>query len=166
MSATNDSVAAAQAQPQGPQLNVLKVYTKDTSFEAPNTPAIFNELNQQQTAVDTQIGNSASTVGPNLHEVVLSVTITVRLGEKNVYLVEVKQAGVFVIQGVDDAQLPMVLATVCPSILFPFARESVCDAVVRGGFPQLLLPPVNFEALYQQQLAQRQAANGGETPQA
>lgn len=163
MSATNDSVAAAQALPQGPQLNILKVYAKDISFEAPNTPAIFNEINQQQTTVDTQLGNSAATLAPNLHEVVLTVTITVRMGEKSVYVAEVKQAGVFAIQGVDDAQLPMVLAAVCPSILFPFARESVCDTVVRGGFPQLLLPPVNFEALYQQQLAQRQAASNGET---
>ncbi|HAZ60922.1 MAG TPA: protein-export chaperone SecB [Gammaproteobacteria bacterium] len=166
MSATNDSVAAAQAQPQGPQLNILKVYVKDLSFEAPGTPGIFNEVTQQQTTVDTQIGNSASTVGPNLHEVVLAITITVRMGERSVYVAEVKQAGVFAIQGVEDAQMPMVLAAVCPSILFPFARESVCDVVVRGGFPQLLLPPVNFEALYQQQLAQRQVTANGETLQA
>jgi preprotein translocase subunit SecB len=166
MSATNDSVAAAQAQPQGPQLNILKVYAKDLSFEAPGTPAIFNEVTQQQTTVDTQIGNSATTVGPNLHEVVLAVTITVRMGDKPVYVAEVKQAGVFAIQGVDEAQMPMVLAAICPSILFPFARESVCDTVVRGGFPQLLLPPVNFEALYQQQLAQRQATANGESLQA
>jgi len=166
MSATNDSVAAAQTLPQGPQLNILKVYAKDISFEAPNTPAIFNEIAQQQTSVDTQLGNSASTVGPNLHEVVLAITLTVRMGDKPVYVVEVKQAGVFAIQGVDEAQMPMVLAAVCPSILFPFARESVCDAVVRGGFPQLLLPPVNFEALYQQQLAQRQVGANGDTLQA
>lgn len=161
MSEENTNVAAEN--PVQPQFSILKIYIKDISYEAPNTPQIFNEQGVQP-SVDTQLGNQATSLGNGIHEVVLGVTITMRVGDKVVYLVEVKQAGIFNIQGVDESQLPMVLATACPTILFPYAREAVSDAVIRGGFPSLLLPPVNFEALYQQQLAQRQAEAAGSAP--
>jgi preprotein translocase subunit SecB len=157
MTDENTAAAAAEPQAQGPQFNILKIYIKDISYEAPNTPQIFNEQ-AAQPQVDTQLGNQAATIAPGVHEVVLSVTITMRVGDRVVYLVEVKQAGIFGIQGIDEQQLPAVLATVCPNILFPYAREAVSDTIVRGGFPQLLLPPVNFDILYQNQLAQRQQA--------
>ncbi|HEY7841492.1 MAG TPA: protein-export chaperone SecB [Gammaproteobacteria bacterium] len=150
---------AADAQ-QG-QFGVQKVYLKDMSFETPRSPQVFQE--EWSPAVNMDVSNSASALNDKLFEVVLSVTITVKSGEQPVYLAEVQQAGIFHIEGFPREAVNRILATLCPNILFPFAREVVADLVMRGGFPQLLLAPMNFEVLYAQHLKQEaaKAAQGG-----
>ena len=146
----------ANAQAQGPtgQLAIQKIYVKDVSFEAPNTPGVFTE--QLNPSVDIHFSNETSELGENQYEVVLQVTVTVKQEERSVYLVEAKQAGIFTITGFPAEHLPAILATACPNILFPYVREVVSDIVVKGGFPQILLAPVNFEMLYAQELQRRQ----------
>ena len=136
------------------QLAIQRLYVKDLSFEAPNSPAVFTQ--QVQPNADVQYNNKASKVGDDTYEVVLTVTVTVKAEERTVYLVEVQQAGLFVIKGFDDNQVQVILGTACPNALYPFAREAVCDIVVKGGFPQLLLAPVNFEMIYAQEMQRRQ----------
>jgi preprotein translocase subunit SecB len=137
------------------QFSLQKIYVKDVSFETPHSPAIFTE--EWAPSVNMQVSNEASTIQENLNEVVLTVTVTVTLGEKTAYLVEVHIAGIFYMKGFPDDITEHMAATVCPNILFPFARELVSDLVTRGGFPQLLLAPVNFEMLYAQQKRQMKA---------
>lgn len=144
--------------PEGQQFNIGKVYLKDTSFETPNTPQIFQQEWQPQ--VNVELGTSAQKFADKAYEVVLTVTVTNKLGDKTAYLCEVKQAGIFHIDGFDEQTLRGLLGSYCPGILFPYAREAVSDLVSKGGFPQMVLGPVNFDALYQQKLAseQQQAA--------
>ena len=104
------------------------------------------------------LSSEAKPIGDKLYEVILTVTVTVTMEEKTAYLVEAHQAGIFHIDGFSEEIIERMVATVCPNILFPFAREHVADLITRGGFPQLLLAPVNFEALYQQQQMQGQNA--------
>ncbi|MSR14767.1 MAG: protein-export chaperone SecB [Gammaproteobacteria bacterium] len=158
MAAENTEPQTAQA-PMG-QLGIQKIYVKDLSFEAPNSPAVFAE--QLNPTLDLHFGNATSLLAPDVHEVVLTVTATVKLGEKVIYLIEVKQAGIFNITGFHAQHMPMILATAGPNILFPFAREAICDVVTKGGFPQLLIAPVNFEMLYAQEVQRRRAASSGE----
>jgi len=134
-----------------------KIYIKDLSFETPHSPEIFTE--EWKPAVNMNLSSEAKSLGEKLYEVVLTVTVTVTMGEKTAYLVEAHQAGIFHIEGFPEEIVERMVATVCPNILFPFAREHVADLITRGGFPQLLLAPVNFEALYQQQQMQEQNAS-------
>lgn len=152
----DDNVSESNAQQHAPtgQLAIQKIYVKDLSFEAPNTPGVFTE--KLNPTVDIHFSNETKDLGENQHEVVLSVTVTVKQDERNVYLVEVKQAGIFTINGFPIEHLPGILATACPNILFPYAREVVSDIVTKGGFPQILLAPVNFDMLYAQELQRRQ----------
>lgn len=144
-----------QAQPptaaQG-QFGIQKIYLKDISFEAPNAPQIF--LEKWEPEVSLQLGNNAIQLSEGVHEVTLTVTVTAKLKDKTAYLVEIKQVGIFNIQGFDQPGVATMVGSYCPNILFPYARESISDIVTRGGFPQLLLAPVNFEALYAQHLEQ------------
>jgi len=133
---------------------VEKIYTKDISFETPHSPQIFKK--KWEPTVDLNLANSANVLEEPYYEVVLSLTITVKIAEEIVYLVEAQQAGIFQVAGFSKDITSRMLGTVCPNILFPFAREVVSDLVTRGGFPQLLLAPVNFDALYLQQLASNQ----------
>lgn len=139
-----------------PIFNIEKTYVRDLSLEVPNAPQIFMEGDTPE--VEIQLQTQASPVGEGLFESVVGVTVTAKIGEKTVFLVEVKQAGIFRIQHVPEQDLDPILAIACPNILFPFAREVVADAVNRAGFPPVLLAPVNFEAVYQQRLAEAQAA--------
>lgn len=152
---------ADEKQPQGPQLAIQKIYVKDLSFEAPNTPEIFME--QKPPQVDLQMHNEANSLDENIHEIVLTITVTVKLEEKVVYLIEVKQAGIFQLEGFNEDQLGQIASIACPNILFPYARETISDVVIRGGFPPLLLNPVNFEAIYQQEMARKQQESGQQT---
>ncbi len=152
---------AGQAQTQSGQLMIQKVYTKDLSFETPHSPQIFSE--DWKPTVNLQLANHATTHGNDLYEVVLTVTVTVTFAEKTVYLAEVNQAGIFQVSGFPENLKARVLATMCPNILYPFAREMVSDLVTRGGFPQLLLAPVNFEALYAEQ-ARQQSGDAANPP--
>ncbi len=149
-------------QEQAPQqFNIQKIYLKDVSFESPNTPAVFSEA-QWQPEVNVQLNTEGKTLKEGVHEVTLTVTVTAKQEEKTAFLVEVKQAGVFQIAGIPADQMGGMLGAYCPEILFPFAREAIADLVTKGGFPQMLLSPVNFNALYMQH-QQQQAQKATET---
>ncbi len=139
---------ADSEQQSGAEFAIQKIYTKDISFETPNSPDIFKQQWQPQINVD--LNTNGSMLEDNVYEVVLSLTVTAKLEEKTAFLVEVQQAGIFTIKGVGETDLPVMLGSFCPNILFPYAREAVSDLVTKGGFPQLLLAPVNFDALYAQ----------------
>lgn len=142
------------------QFTIQKIYVKDISFEAPNSPQIF--LEKWEPDVNLQLSNTATVLNGNTHEVVLSLTVTAKVKDKTAYLVEVQQAGIFDIAGYESTQLSVLIGSYCPHVLFPYARETISDLVTRGGFPQLLLAPLNFDALYrqhqQEQSEARQAA--------
>jgi len=139
------------------ELALQNIYVKDASFEAPSGP------NLQTTEWNPQFGLNMATAGtvlaPDAHEVVLTITLEAKIGERVAYLVEVKQAGVFAIRGYGPEELRRIVGAFCPGVLFPYARQAVSDLILRGGFPPFLLPPVNFEALLTQSLAQQAAGN-------
>jgi len=141
--------------PDDAQFLVQKVYVKDISFETPSSPEIFKM--EWRPEVDMSMNNRATPIGDDHYDVVLTVTLTVKVGDKVAYLVEVNQAGIFMIRNLPPEVIDRMLAIVCANILFPFVRETVSDVVTRGGFPQLLLAPVNFDALYEQQKAEDEA---------
>jgi len=141
--------------------NIQKIYTKDISFEAPNSPKIFMETWEPENDLD--INTNAHRLADNVYECVLSVTVTTKIKEETAYLVEIHQAGIFQLEGFSDTDLHGMLGSFCPNILFPYAREAVSDIVTRGGFPQLLLSPINFDALYEQHM-QEQAKAAQEQP--
>ncbi|MDR2838246.1 MAG: protein-export chaperone SecB [Azonexus sp.] len=158
---------AANQQPanQQPVFGIEKLYVKDLSVEVPNAPEIFLEREAPQ--VEIQLNTGGRAVGENVYEVVLTVTVTAKLGEKTVFLVEVGQGGVFRIQNVAQEQIEPLIAVACPNILFPYAREVISDTIGRAGFQPIVLQPVNFEAMYMQrlqELAQQQQGNQAATP--
>ncbi|HZW52355.1 MAG TPA: protein-export chaperone SecB [Rudaea sp.] len=137
----------------GAQLSLQKVYIKDASFEVPSAPQIFQEQGQSQVQLNLQ--QQIGTLADNVYEVVLTVTVTCKLADKTAYLAEVQQAGIFGVAGFDEANRDMVLATFCPNVLFPYARTAVANMIQDGGFPPFLLQPINFEALYDEQMRRR-----------
>ena len=139
------------------QISLQKIYVKDISFETPNSPEIFFQQTQSQPVVDIQVGIEVAQPNQQFYEVILSVTVTVSLSDKTAFLAEIKQAGLFSLVGFDESQTHYILNSYCPNTLFPFAREAVSDLVTRGGFPQLLIEPINFDAMYQMQLQQQPA---------
>ncbi|UCV18413.1 protein-export chaperone SecB [Ferribacterium limneticum] len=139
-----------------PVFGIEKLYVKDLSVEVPNAPEIFLEREAPQ--VEIQLNTGGRTVGDSVYEVVLTVTVTAKMGEKTVFLVEVGQAGIFRIQNVPEEQIEPLIAVACPNILFPYAREAVSDAVSRAGFQPIVLQPVNFEGMYMQRLQQQEQA--------
>lgn len=143
---------------QVPVFNIEKTYVKDLSLEVPNAPHCF--LERESPEIEVQLQTSGSAVGDGIFDVVLTVTVSAKVGEKTLFLVEVAQAGLFQIRNIPDAEIEPIVAVACPNILFPFAREVVADAVSRAGFPPVLLAPVNFENVYRQRLEQ-QAQSGG-----
>ncbi|MBF6647145.1 MULTISPECIES: protein-export chaperone SecB [unclassified Methylobacter] len=132
------------------QFSIQKIYTKDISFETPNSPKVFIE--KWEPSVDFNLSTHVETLENSLYEVALTITITVKSGDTTAYLVEVNQAGIFALNGFNDQEMGPMVGSFCPNILFPYAREVVSDLVAKGGFPQLLLAPVNFDALYAQHL--------------
>lgn len=143
---------------QQPVFGIEKIYVKDLSLEIPHAPEVF--LSAEQPQVDVQLHNEGATISEGLYQVVLTVTVTARAGEKTMFLAEVAQAGIFQIRNVPQADIEPLLATACPNILFPYARETVSDIIGRAGFPPVYLAPVNFDAIYMQRMqqAQQQAA--------
>jgi preprotein translocase subunit SecB len=144
---TNGSVAA------GPQLSLQKVYLKDASFEVPAAPHIFQEQGQPQ--IQLNLAQQVASLSDSVYEVVLTITVTCKLADKTAYLAEVQQAGVFGVAGFDDQNREAVLATYCPNVLFPYARQAVSDLIQNGGFPPFLMQPINFEQLYAEQARRR-----------
>lgn len=133
---------------QTPHFEIQRIFVKDLSFEAPNTPQTF--LDEWKPEVSLNLETKSNRIQDTQHEVMLSITATVTTGKKTAFLIEVHQAGIFLISGFQSDQLHHMLGSFCPNILFPYAREVVSDVVVRGGFPQLILAPVNFDTLYTQ----------------
>ncbi len=145
---------AEAAQSSGPQFAIEKLYVKDLSLEVPNAPQIFLDREPPQIGIELQ--TNVNSLGDNMYDVSLKVTVTAKAGDKTVFLVEVSQAGVFGVTGVPEDQLQPILMIACPNILFPYARETISTTVTRAGFLPVLLNPVNFEALYAQQQAAKQ----------
>ena len=131
------------------EFSIQRIYVKDVSFETPNSPDIFQT--EWDPKLDLDLHIETHDLKEDFHEVVLKVTATAKLKEKTAFLIEVGQAGIFNIKGFNKEQLKGMLASFCPSILFPYARELVADLTMRGGFPPLHMAPINFDALYQQQ---------------
>ncbi len=148
-------------QTQEKQFSIQKIYTKDMSFETPNSPKVFTE--KWEPSVDFNLGTHVQTLEDSLYEIALTITITVKCGTITAYLVEVNQAGIFTLNNFTEEEMGPMVGSFCPNILFPYAREAVSDIVTKGGFPQLLLAPVNFDALYAQHLQQLQHSAGSET---
>lgn len=137
-----------------PAFGIEKLYIKDASIEVPNAPQIFTDRTAPQVSVE--LANAAQKLEEGIFDVSIKVTVTAKVGDKTAFLVEVAQAGIFVIRNMPEENLEPVLAVACPNILFPYAREAVSDMVTRAGFAPVLLNPINFEALYMQQ---KQAAD-------
>lgn len=155
-----DEQAAATEEQGQTQFVMQRIYTKDLSFESPSTPNVFKKQWQPKVNVDLNTRSSAIDEEGNF-EVILTVTITATVEEDTAFLIEVQQAGIFFIQGIEGENLRRVLGTAAPNILFPYARETIDTVCVKGAFPAIMLAPVNFDALYQQALSQADA--GGES---
>jgi preprotein translocase subunit SecB len=130
--------------------SIEKIYVKDMSLELPNAPAVF--LQQAAPEVEVQLSTGSQPVGEGYFESQLTVTVTAKIEDKVSFLVEVTEAGIFEIRNIPDTDMGPILGITCPNILFPYVREVISDTVSRAGFPPVLLNPINFEALYQQQL--------------
>lgn len=135
--------------------HIAKIFLKDMSLEVPNAPRIF-QAGEWSPDINVDLGTSGNPLDDNAYEVVLTVTVTAKLGEQTAYLCEVHQGGIFQLAGFDEQTLNGILGSYCPSILFPYAREAVSDLVAKAGFPQMLLGPVNFDALYAQRMQEAQ----------
>lgn len=138
------------------QFAIQKIYTKDISFETPNAPKVFTL--KWEPSLDFNLGTHVESLENSMYEVSLTITVTVKIADSTAYLVEVNQAGIFSVAGFSEQEMGPMLGSFCPNILFPYAREVVSDLVSKGGFPQLILAPVNFDALYMQHLQQSQQA--------
>lgn len=149
---------------QTPVFSIEKLYTKDLSLEIPNAPQIFLERDAPE--IEVQLHSEGSRIDEGMYQVVLTVTVTARIGEKTMFLVEAGQAGIFQIQNVPEQDIDPILSVACPNILFPYSRETISNVVTRAGFPPMLLAPVNFDAIYQQRLLdqQQQTHPAGEIP--
>ncbi|MBV1884746.1 MAG: protein-export chaperone SecB [Gammaproteobacteria bacterium] len=156
----NDAAAAGKKdQANQGQFSLQRIYVKDLSFESPDSPDTFRK--EWKPDINLDLNSQNKKVQDNIYEVVLSVTVTAKVDDNVAFLVEVQQAGLFQISGMAEAQLKQLLGAFCPNILFPYARETVSDVITRGSFPQLLLAPVNFDALYADAL-KRQTEGGKE----
>ena len=152
----NQQAAAGSDNQNQPQFALQRIYVKDLSFESPNSPLVFQE--QWKPQVNLDLNTSHNKVSDNQYEVVLSLTVTAKVGEKVAYIVEIQQGGVFLVQGIEGQQLGQMLGAYCPTILFPYARETIDNVVNKGSYPALMLAPVNFDALFAQALAQQEGA--------
>ncbi len=143
------------------QFAIQRVYTKDISFETPHSPEIFTQ--QWQPEINIDLNTSSKKLNEGVYEIAIALTVTCKVGEKTAYLAEVQQAGIFTIVGFDAEEMGPMVNSFCPNILFPYARECISDLVNRGSFPQLVLAPINFDAIYAQHLErQQQQAAGAE----
>ena len=157
--ASGNNPHAASAAPASPVFQLQRVYLKDASLEMPNAPQIFLEQGTPQ--IEVQLDVSHDPVGDGLIEVVVRVTVTARMSEKVLFLVEAKEAGIFELRGIPEQQLAAVLGIVCPGIIYPYLRANVADLLTRTGLPPIHLAEINFEALYQQKAGQRGSAAPG-----
>ncbi len=138
-----------QVKKDEPQFMIQRIYVKDLSFETPDSPAVFRD--EWEPKLNLDINTSNTLLEENVYEVVLDITATVSNNDKVAFLAEVKQAGIFTIEGAEAEQKEHLLGSFCPNILFPYSREAISDMVIKASFPQLVLAPVNFDALFMQQ---------------
>ena len=153
MADTDSPAAAATDQGEAADFQIKKLFLKDISFESPNSPNVFTM--EWKPNVDMQLNSEVRKFGEQDFEVTLTTTVTVKVGETTAFLCEVQAAGIFGIEGVPEAEMGPLLGSYCPNILFPYLREAVSDLSTRGGFPQLVLAPVNFDALYARHMAEQ-----------
>jgi preprotein translocase subunit SecB len=140
------------------QLILQKLYVKDLSFESPKAPSVFTTNVSPQTQLNIRSGTTE--VAPNTQEVTLTLTVEAKEKDATLFLIEIAQAGIFFMQGYSPEERSMLLGSFCPATLYPFAREAIADIVGKGGFPQLLLQPINFDALYAQAVQERARGDG------
>ena len=150
------NTAAVSDEDTAPQFSLQRIYVRDLSFEAPKSPAIFRQ--QWEPSVGLDLNTRQKPLEGDFHEVVLTLSVTVKTAGEVAFIAEVQQAGIFLISGLDAAAMSHTLGAFCPNILFPYAREALDNLVTRGSFPALMLAPVNFDALYAQELGRMQAA--------
>ena len=148
---------------QTPVFQIQRVYLKEASLEQPNSPAIL--LEQEQPAVDIQLGVEATPVAEGVFEVCVTATVQTKIKDKTVFLVEAKQAGIFEIRNVPEEQMGQIMGIACPQIVYPYLRGNVADLVQRGGFPPVHLSEINFQAMYEQQQMEAAGAANGSLPQ-
>jgi len=141
---------------QQPQVDfqIHKIFTKDISFESPDAPEVFK--GEWKPESNVELNTNTQKLQENTYEVELSLTVTTKSADKTAFLVEVKQSGIFAISGIADNEMGPILGSYCPNVLFPYAREAIASLVSRGGFPELNLAPVNFDAIYAQKMQQEQ----------
>jgi len=151
-------MAEQEAQTPEKRLSVVKIYVKDFSFESPQSPGIFN-AKEWAPSTNLNLRSSHSAISDTLHEVVLTITVEAREKEddKTIFLIELQQAGAFEISGYEKEEMGVLIGSFCPGVLYPYAREAIAGIVQKGGFPEFVLQPINFDALYQQSLQQQQA---------
>ena len=170
MAEENNQEAVQQEEQQQAQFQLQKIYMKDVSYEVPNAPQVFQEDGQVE--IKMNLAQKVDNLAEGIHEVVLTVTVTANLGEKTAYLAEVQQAGIFSINGLNEQATHAALNTLCPHTLFPYARRAITDLVADGGFPPLVLQPINFDQIYSQRMQEAQAqaqnseSNGAEASSA
>ncbi|MDH0745692.1 protein-export chaperone SecB [Pseudomonas sp. GD03842] len=157
---TDQTNNGATSNEEAPQFSLQRIYVRDLSFEAPKSPAIFRQ--EWTPSVSLDLNTRQKQLEGDFYEVVLTLSVEVKNGEEIAFIAEVQQAGIFLIKGLDAASMSHTLGSFCPNLLFPYAREAIDNLVVRGSFPALMLAPVNFDALYAQELQRMQEA--GETP--
>lgn len=157
---TDQTNNGATSNEEAPQFSLQRIYVRDLSFEAPKSPAIFRQ--EWTPSVGLDLNTRQKQLENDFYEVVLTLSVEVKNGEEIAFIAEVQQAGIFLIKGLDASSMSHTLGAFCPNILFPYARETIDSLVVRGSFPALMLAPVNFDALYAQELQRMQES--GETP--
>ncbi|MFO1192266.1 MAG: protein-export chaperone SecB [Rhodoferax sp.] len=140
-----------------PVFQIQRVYLKESSLEQPNSPAIL--LEKEQPSVDIQLGVEANAAAEGVFEVCVTATVHTKLKERTVFLVEVKQAGIFEIRNIADEQMSQIMGIACPQIVYPYLRSNVADLIQRSGFPPVHLSEINFQAMYEQQRAQAEGAS-------
>lgn len=149
-------MADEEQKPAEKQIAIQKIYIKDYSFESPRSPQIFQKTDWAP-KTNLNLRSTHTAAAESVHEVVLTLTIEAKDGEETVFLIELQQAGLFHIGGYSEEELKAVIGSFCPNILFPYARETIANTVAKGGFPEFILQPINFDALYAHGMAQAQA---------
>ena len=147
---------AEQEQATEKQLAISKIYIKDFSFESPQAPAVFKATDWNP-KTDLNLRSGHTVIEGNAHEIVLTISVEAKDGDKTLFLCELHQAGIFEISGYEKEELEAIVGSFCPNILFPYARETIASAIQKGGFPEFVLQPINFDALYLQAKQQQQA---------
>ena len=142
------------------RLAIGKIYVKDFSFESPQSPAVFT-MNEWKPKTDLNLRSSHTSLENNHHEIVLTITVEAKADDKTLFLIELQQAGIFELAGYEGPELEAIIGSFCPQTLFPYARESIASMIQKGGFPEFVLQPINFDGLFMQ-AKQQQAAQQAE----